>query len=159
LAKWLRLLGFDTTFETTDPGGWLRGAPTGERIVITRTRRVRDRRAFPRIVFIDADRPAEQVRRVIETLGLGRADFRPFSLCLRCNQGLYAADRAAVKGRVPDYVWESQQQFHACRECRRVYWPGSHTQRSWAIIEKLLALVPGPDSPEGSSQARVLPGK
>lgn len=137
LAKWLRILGFDTLFESdiSNKGFYDNLAP--ERILLTRTAKIRERFAAQRLVFIKADNLAEQLRQVIDDLAITRRDIRLFSMCLQCNSPIVAVGKAAVYGRVPDYIWQTHDEFSKCSQCERIFWAGSHVERSRAVIEKL----------------------
>ena len=73
------------------------------------------------------------MRQVIETLNLN-CHFRPFTLCLECNQPLEARSKEQVKELVPLYVFQTQSQYMTCPACRRIYWRGTHWR---AMTEKL----------------------
>ena len=139
LSKWLRILGFDTVYQAGVAGeSWIDAA--GEnRILLTRTRQVRERNKDRKLVFINSNDPFEQVKEVIQTLGLVPEDTKPFSRCTRCNILIRQVDKDTVRSHVPDYVWETNMIFQICGRCRRIYWPGSHTQRSHDIIKNLFA--------------------
>lgn len=136
LAKWLRILGFDTVYQAGVSGDGLPDPAGKNRILLTRTKRVRDRSTDHKLVFINSNDPYEQVREVLQALGIGAADTRPFSRCTRCNILTRQVDKDAVRSRVPDYVWETNSTFQICSRCRRIYWPGSHIQRSYDIIKQ-----------------------
>jgi uncharacterized protein with PIN domain len=136
LAKWLRILGFDTVCQTGVSGKEFLYPAGKNRILLTRTKKVRDRGTDNKLVFIKSNDPLEQVREVLQTLGIGAADTRPFSRCTRCNILTRQVDKDTVRSRVPDYVWEINSTFQICSRCRRIYWPGSHIERSHGIIER-----------------------
>lgn len=137
LAKWLRILGFDTLYvrhalskETVD-------AREQHRILLTRTQRIRDQKTFQPLIFIRSNHPFAQLEEVVKALDLVASDIKPFSRCIRCNTQIQEVDKGAVRGKVPDYVWETHDRFQTCRQCRRIYWAGSHTRQSFEIITKL----------------------
>lgn len=134
LAKWLRMLGFDTVYER-EPLAEKR--PGAGRIRLTRTRRVAMLHAPGRVIFITSDRVLDQIRQVVTALGLTQADIDPFSRCIRCNASIESIDKSSVFGQVPDYIWETQDTFRRCPRCTRVYWPGSHTTQSLARIRDI----------------------
>jgi uncharacterized protein with PIN domain len=136
LAKWLRILGFDTVCQTGVSGKEFLYPAGKNRILLTRTKKVRDRGTDNKLVFIKSNDPLEQVREVLQTLGIGAADTRPFSRCSRCNILTRQVDKDTVHSCVPDYVWETNHAFQICSRCRRIYWPGSHLKRSNEIIER-----------------------
>ena len=137
LAKWLRILGFDTLFESdiANQGFYDNLAP--ERVLLTRTAANRDRFADRPIVFIETDHVRDQLRQVINDLAITRRDIHLFSVCLQCNSPIIAVGKQDVYGQVPDYTWQIHDEFSRCRQCERIYWAGSHVERSRAILEKL----------------------
>lgn len=149
LAKWLRLLGFDTCYHPRarlDDGIKACAHP---RILLTKTRRTAKRFAGHPMVHIHEDSPEEQLKEVVRALGLERKDLKPFSRCLQCNRKTRPVSRGQVQGKVPDYVWQTAQRFTTCNGCKRIYWSGSHTERA---LERIRALfpedIPGDDIPQ-----------
>ncbi len=136
LAKWLRILGFDTLYAPDLSGNRLTGVDK-KRVLLTRTRRIRDMNLSRRCIFIASDDSLEQLREVIQAMGMTKRDIRPFSRCIRCNALIRRVQKDSVRKMVPDYVWESHDTFRMCALCQRIYWPGTHTRRSRDIIESL----------------------
>ena len=132
LAKWLRILGFDTIY---DPG-IINPAESG-RILLTRTKRIRDEYTTDKLIFIESDKPFKQLQEVIKALGIVNEDIKTFTRCIRCNTEIRTINKNSIRSVVPDYVWENQDSFKTCIECKRIYWQGSHTKRSMEIIKKL----------------------
>lgn len=137
LAKWLRLLGFDTCYGA---GGGLpdeSDESLRHRIVLTKARRIAERFADRPVVHVRGNRPEDQLREVISALGLDRKNLKPFSRCLRCNRKTRPISREQVQGKVPDYVWQTAHRFTTCQGCGRIYWGGSHTERAFGRIRAL----------------------
>jgi hypothetical protein len=141
LAKWLRLMGFDTLLETDYPKGMFAGHIGSGRIFLTRTRSALAAPSAYRTVFIQANDPMGQLAELIHRVDLRREELRPFSRCLQCNVTILAVAREEVARAVPDYVLENQESFSRCPRCERVYWPGSHTTRSLEKIEEIFKKV------------------
>ncbi len=130
LAKWLRVLGFDS-----------RSMPLGRSridcllsegfIPVTRREKFRN---VDGVLFIRGDHQFEQLKELISSLRIGIDELRPFSRCSLCNAELLQVPREAAFGAVPDYVFETASDFRKCPECAKVYWPGSHRQK---MIDKL----------------------
>jgi uncharacterized protein with PIN domain len=137
LAKWLRLLGFDTIFEGQNSGDTFSKSLQSGRILLTRTRAVQTQYGTRQHLFIQSDQVRNQIQQVIHELGIVFQDIRPFSRCLSCNVKITKIEKDAVFGQVADYVWETHDIFHTCPECKRIYWPGSHTRHSMERIEGL----------------------
>jgi uncharacterized protein with PIN domain len=62
---------------------------------------------------------------------------------LSCNQMVHPVDRQSIMGRVPPFVWQQHTSFYTCRQCRRIYWAGSHHDR---LVVQLSALLPSQES-------------
>ena len=137
LAKWLRILGFDTTFDTEDSGEIFSVHTVKERIVVTRTGKIRKRFSDHKLVFIISNDPWIQLKQVITEIGIRRSDLRPFHRCIRCNIAIVDVEPGDVYGKIPDYVYGSYSQFKKCPQCNRIFWPGSHTSRTLERIENL----------------------
>lgn len=138
LAKWLRMMGYDTLFfDGPDDTQMVRIAFTEGRIIITKDTQLMERRIITsgrlQAVLITDDDPECQVRQVIEQLKLD-CNFNPFSLCLECNRPLEPRAAEDIKDRVPPYVFKTQSRYVECPDCHRIYWPGTHWQ---AMVEKL----------------------
>lgn len=132
LAKWLRILGFDTLYEPdvmNDIGK--------SRILLTRTERIRDGNTTQELLFINSNNPFDQLREVINAFGIVPKETQLFSRCIRCNTRIQQVDKESIRGKVPDYIWENHSTFHTCGTCRRIYWSGSHIKRNHDIIKKL----------------------
>ena len=138
LAKWLRLLGFDTLYESESAGDLFIESLEKDRIVLTRTQRIQKQFASRKLIFVESDHLEQQLNQVFRELGLTTAQLRPFSRCLQCNVPIVAAQKDSLFGKVPDYIFETQNQFQKCPVCDGIYWPGSHTQRSLTKIQQLL---------------------
>jgi uncharacterized protein with PIN domain len=139
LAKWLRLLGYDTLYSTNaDDMDLVRVALAQGRILLTRDVELTHRRGV-NTLLIRNELIREQLREVLRLLDLGASvelnEPGAFSRCVVCNQVLRKVDRISVENRVPPYVYQTLTQFTECPECGRVYWRGSHWARIVAEIE------------------------
>jgi uncharacterized protein with PIN domain len=137
LAKWLRILGFDTLYIPDSTGGQLPKERLSDRVLLTRTRQVQRNYDSGRLLFVYSNDPVDQLREVIGAMNISKADVRPFSRCTLCNRPIETVKKDAIRNRVPDYVWQSETTFRQCRFCNKVYWPGSHAVRSQARINRL----------------------
>ena len=133
LVKWLRVLGEDVIYGPHLTGyGLIRAARRENRLILTRDRGLKKRQP-PEFIFIESDYYPEQLRQIIETCQL-KPQKKLFSRCLVCNTPLQPKAKESVEKIVPPYVFSTQQQFHWCPKCRRVYWPATHHQK---ILEQL----------------------
>ena len=138
LAKWLRLLGFDTLYYNhSSDEEFLTLAEEG-RVLLTRNRTLTKGIDPGRVLLVQDNDPKIQLKEVIRLLGLEPDPDRFFTRCTICNGALEAANPLDVYGRVPDYVWTAHDKFSKCTGCGRIYWPGSHIKASQSDIKRLL---------------------
>ena len=141
LAKWLRMIGYDTQlFDHRNDKHLIRIAMTENRTIITRDTRMMQRRIIAirelKAILIKDDDPAKQIYQVIKELELN-PKFRPLSLCLECNQLLKKVSKEDARDRIPLYVYQTQSQYVECPDCHRIYWQGTHWQamvKKWRIL-------------------------
>jgi uncharacterized protein with PIN domain len=141
LARWLRMLGFDSLFFTgEDDSDMVKQALAESRIILTRDTGVMKRRVITRgrlkAILIKSEEPEEQIRQVMAELDI-KNNSHPFTLCLECNRPLIPKTPAEVKDRVPPYVFKTQKQYVECPACRRIYWRGTHWAAMLHKLEKL----------------------
>ncbi len=144
LAKWLRMMGYDTLFfNGSDDSQMVATALTEDRVILTRDTQVMKRRVVTngrlKAILIKSDDPEWQIRQVVDTLNLDYT-FKPFTVCLECNQSLEERSKRQVKDLVPPYVFQTQSHYMECPHCHRIYWRGTHWQ---AMNEKLNKLMKG----------------
>jgi len=138
LARWLRMMGYDSLLFTGDDD-WhmIVTALREERTVITKDTQIMKRGVITsgrlKAILITSDKPELQMQQVIASINLD-CEFRPFTLCLECNQPLVERSKQEVKDLVPPYVFQTQNQYVQCPACHRIFWKGTHWQ---AMTEKL----------------------
>jgi uncharacterized protein len=127
LARWLRLMGYDTAYwrEGSDLA-LIRQASAEERVIVTRDRQLAGRRHV-RAILIASESLDEQIAEVRAVLGSGApVALAPFTRCPECNGKLQDLSREDARDLVPPYVWHTQYSFRRCATCGRVYWRGTH---------------------------------
>jgi len=145
LAKWLRTMGYDTVFfNGSNDSSMIATALNEGRVILTRDTQIMKRRLITsgqlKAVLIESDKPVEQMHQVITTLKLD-CRYRPFTICLECNQPLVERSKPEVKNLVPPYVFKTQDQYMECPSCHRIYWRGTHWQ---AMTKKLKEFTGAP---------------
>ncbi len=133
LAKWLRILGYDTTYSAhLDDNQLVRLARAEGRLLLTRDRDLSRRRGV-QCLFIKSDCLDEQLDQIHAELALTGG--HPFSRCPVCNTPLQKVTKPELEGRIPPHVFRTHTDFSVCPNCDKVYWPGTH----WAKMrEKLI---------------------
>ncbi len=141
LARWLRMMGYDTIFFTGDDDWQMVMTALNEgRVILTRDTQIMSRGVVSsgrlKALLILSDDPEQQIQQVVKTLNLD-TESGLVSLCLECNQPLEARAKEQVRGRVPDHVFQTQEQYVECPSCHRIYWKGMH----WAAMTGKLGML------------------
>jgi len=141
LAKWLRMMGYDTLlFDGDDDWRMIIIALEEGRVVITKDTQIVKRGVITsgrlKAILITSDKSEQQIQQVVESLNLDY-QYRPFTLCLECNQPLVERSKEEVEDRVPPYIFQTQNEYVECPACHRIYWKGTHWK---AMTEKLQRL-------------------
>ena len=132
LVRWLRILGYDTGFDSgADDWALLRRARAEERLLLTCDRQLAARRGVSALL-IEGKELAAQVRQVVAAVGPSLEG--AFTRCPVCNGRLTPLSREEARGRVPPHVHCTQEEFRLCAECVRVYWRGTHWERMREVL-------------------------
>ncbi len=127
LARWLRILGFDTAYDPTIHDAELvEIARAEDRVLLTRDRRLVLRKRARNSILIEPDGVERQLRQVLEALALEVGAGDVWGRCLRCNRALEDLDAERARPRVPPFVARTQKSFRHCPECGRIYWRATH---------------------------------
>jgi len=134
LAKWLRLLGYDTTYLNTQDDGMLAHVAEQEgRILLTRDKQLAGR--IKQGLYIVDEDPDYQLIQVFKVFGLSKD--RALSLCSLCGYSLITVPKEKAYGKVPQKIYQLQTEFWYCSRCQKFYWRGSHYDKFTDRIEKL----------------------
>jgi len=158
LARYLRMLGFDTRYDRQAEDAELARISAGEeRILLTRDRGLLKRSIVRLGYLVRDDDPRRQLSEVVDRYELAaRAD--PFSLCVRCNGEIRPVEKAAVAGRLAGEPRTLRyfDTFGRCGSCDAVYWPGSHYERMSLLVGDVLrgSAEMSENRPEGVAHGR-----
>lgn len=137
LAKWMRILGFDTEYFKEENYSKLKIiALRDQRIILTRNTRLTRPKGI-KLVQIKHDLLNEQLLDVSKELDLKTEKELMFSRCTICNVELERVEKEAIKDKVPEYVFNTQSKFIQCPVCQRIYWSGTH----WGNVEALITQI------------------
>jgi uncharacterized protein len=137
LAKWLRILGYNTVVFPNEAGReMLRQAATEDRIVITRRKDMTERQFSGRLFLISGVDAASQLNDVIIKYSLKIDQLKMFGICLKCNENLYQVEREAIRDLVPPFVFENCTEYNQCPLCHNVYWAGTHQRNALEFMMK-----------------------
>jgi len=133
LAKYLRVMGYDTFYQTSYPDQRLSELVMEGRILLTRNHATA--RLYSNSISIDSDLVKDQLKAVDRTLRLARDHKDWFSRCLICNSPLTRPEEEIARENIPDFVFFNyKERILFCPTCKRFYWPGTHRER---MLERL----------------------
>jgi uncharacterized protein with PIN domain len=138
LAAYLRLLGFDATYDRgmQDPD-LARLSASEQRILLTRDRQLLKRNEVTHAHLVRSLEPRTQCVEVVRRFDLvGLA--APFTRCLRCNAQLSRVKISDVAERVPAWVRARASEVTHCDACDRLYWRGTHFDRLERLAREIL---------------------
>lgn len=127
LARWLRLMGYDTAYWRDGSDlALIRQARAENRLIVTRDHQLAGRRGIHAVLIVSEslDEQIAEVRAALESRAPGISE--PFTRCPECNGELHDLSYEDARDLVPPYVWHTQHVFRRCPECGRVYWKGTH---------------------------------
>jgi len=144
LAKWLRILGYNTVVFPNQAGReMLRQSATEGRIALTRRKDMTERQFSGCLFLITGVDVASQLNDVISKYSLKVDQQKMFGICLNCNEKLYPVEREAIRDLVPPFVFENCTEYNQCPRCLNVYWAGTHQRNALEFIKKhILSYLP-----------------
>ncbi|MGI9319912.1 MAG: Mut7-C RNAse domain-containing protein [Thiogranum sp.] len=138
LARYLRLLGLDCLYQNDfNDAAVSRISQQQHRIILTRDRRLLQRKIITHGFYVRAVNPRDQVREVLQRLDL-HGIVQPFTRCTRCNGLLQATSKETIDHQLEPKTRRYYDRFLQCEQCGQVYWQGSHHKRAGQLIGELL---------------------
>jgi uncharacterized protein with PIN domain len=128
LARWMRLFGFDVLYPgEMEDSELLKLARGDDRILLTRDRKLAEGKGD--VICLESDIWDEQYGQVSTHFGLKIES--PMTRCSLCNEPIGEVPKKDVEGKVPERVYDLQEEFWHCPKCDKYYWKGTH----WEGIE------------------------
>lgn len=138
LARWLRILGYDTVYDPAiSDAELIRRGLAESRHILTRDQALSKEWRVSGYTVLEVDDTETQLREVLKRFDL-MARARLFSRCTVCNSLLESVPREEARSRVPPRVFELHDVYARCPNCHRIYWEGSHTERMRARLKAIL---------------------
>jgi uncharacterized protein with PIN domain len=138
LARMLRVLGYDTLYSPAITTAQLQEiARREERVLLTRGHTEKRFPGLQNVVSLDCEQPSEQLREVVERLGLDPHGGL-WTRCTLCNGEIAQVEKESVRSDVQAKVFQLYGEFFRCAGCGHVYCRGSHVERILKNLESLL---------------------
>ncbi len=139
LARYLRLLGFDSIYDRDYVDATIAAISRKERrILLTRDKGLLKRKEVTRGYWLRNDQPRLQIAEVVEAFDLYRL-VHVFSRCMVCNHTLETVNEASVRDALPAGLRGQFGRVSRCLGCGRLYWPGSHYDRLADLVTNLIS--------------------
>ncbi len=139
LAKWLRMLGYDTFYDGHIPTEKLISISNAEgRVFLTRNTRVIVKLEASNFFLIQSEDYRQQVREVVNHFHLDISGHL-FTRCTLCNVEILPVGKEQVKNLVPQKPYEIFIEFFQCPQCKRAYWSGTHTENMAERLREILS--------------------
>ncbi|MDH7516874.1 MAG: Mut7-C RNAse domain-containing protein [Candidatus Thermoplasmatota archaeon] len=139
LAKWLRLMGFDTFYANADMDDdeLLQVAKKENRVVITRDKELMSKMKKQKLPVIELDVTDvdEQLKIVLKDIVVDPKNV--LSRCSVCNTILDEIKKKDIQDKVPRRVFENNEKFWFCPKCDKIYWMGTHYDKIKNKIDEL----------------------
>ena len=137
LARYLRLLGFDTLYRNNlKDEEIIKLSMSEQRIILTRDLFILKNGKVTHGYFIRSTNPKKQLPEIIRRFDL-KEQFRPFTLCLECNGRILQVDKISIEKKLKPNTRKAFQEFYQCQSCMKVYWKGSHYEKMTKMVAGL----------------------
>ena len=142
LARWLRMLGYDTAYDKAiSDESLIARVLIEQRWLLTRDRYLVQRKVLRgRHTLIISDHLQDQLRQLQSELHIVcDLNDKTASRCAACNNILIVIPHEEAAHAVPAYVASSHPKFVQCQNCGQIYWPGTHWTHMLARLQELRA--------------------
>jgi uncharacterized protein with PIN domain len=137
LARYLRLLGFDTLYRNNlEDQEIINISLADQRIILTRDLLILKNGKVTHGYFVRETAPLKQIREIVRRFDL-KDQLNPFHRCLKCNGIIEKVEKTIIESKLKPNTRKAFQEFYQCRTCKKVYWKGSHYERMMKVVEGL----------------------
>jgi hypothetical protein len=138
LARWLRLLGYDTSYsKDINDEELMEHAKKENRVLVTCDQDLHSRAVKSGVctLLLKPDSLVNRLALLARTFELELKVSPEDSRCPICNGEITKVDNIAkLIGRVPSKVLDAKKEFWICKVCGQIYWVGGH----WKNIAKTI---------------------
>jgi uncharacterized protein len=135
MAKYLRLLGFDTAYARNAAA--LEGYLSRDRDRVLLTRRRKTETSSP-VIHIRSEIAREQLNEIGGIIRSAIQRTAVLNRCMECNMPLAEVEKSEIEPVVPEFIYHNCTRFKMCPSCRKVYWAGSHTKGMEELVKEIL---------------------
>lgn len=137
LAKYLRLMGFDTYYHNKLRDREIVEISKNEnRIILTRDKGVLKYNEVTHGYYLRADDPGEQIKEIIHRFDL-KGKVALFTRCMECNGQIKKVSKQQIESELLEKTKKYYSEFYQCENCKRIYWKGSHYEKMMKFIKAI----------------------
>lgn len=138
LARYLRLLGFDTLYRSDFKDTELVSVSLNEkRVLLSMDKELIGTSSLTHALLIRERKIEKQLMMVMERFDLFALAL-PFTRCMVCNKVLEVKNKEEVLHLLPPKSGQYYNEFLYCSGCQRYYWKGSHYKKMREFVSAIL---------------------
>ena len=138
LAKYLRMLGFDTWYENDYADKKILDlSDKQKRILLTKNKKLLENKKITRGVLVKQAEPRRQLTEIVNYFDL-KTSANPLSRCLICNGTIEKIKKEALGHQVKPSILKKYDTFFRCTGCDHIYWKGTHFESMMRWVEMVL---------------------
>ncbi|MGI0046270.1 MAG: Mut7-C RNAse domain-containing protein, partial [Nitrosotalea sp.] len=141
LARKLRILGYDSKYDSSIEDSILLNLAEGQkRVLVTKDENLSKsaEKLGVTTVLIRGNDEIGQIVQIATKIGISSfvIDTNP-SRCTDCNGKIETIDKIRIMNKVPPGIYERQEKFWSCKDCKKIYWEGTHLVKIQEFVQKL----------------------
>ncbi len=126
LAKYLRMLGFDTLYQNNFEDDQIIEISVNEkRIILTRDLGILKNSKVTHGYWVRSQKPKVQVNEVVKRFDLTK-QIEPLNRCIECNGQIVRVEKEEISALLKPKTRKYFHEFFQCKNCKKVYCEGSH---------------------------------
>ena len=138
LARYLRMLGFDTLYQNDySDEEIIETARDEKRIILTRDKLLLRSPRVDHGYYVRSIDKHAQLREIVKKFDL-YSQFRSFTRCMTCNTAFLPMSKETIRGRIDPDLYHCFDQFYYCPSCDKFFWRGSHFERMERMIRDMI---------------------
>ena len=137
LAKYLRMLGFDSLYRKDNDDPEIIGISLAEhRIILTRDIGLLKIKTVTHAYFLRSQDPKEQIEEVLKYFDLYHS-VDPFNRCIKCNGQLEPVEKEKIITQLEPLTIRYFNTFYICKNCKSIFWEGTHYEHMLEFMRKI----------------------
>jgi len=138
LAKYLRVMGFDTLYKNNYSDDNIADISSKEkRIILTRDKGLLMRNSVQRGYWVRNTNVKDQTFEILRRFNLIN-QVNPFKRCMECNGVIEPVKKETIVDLIQPGTRKYFDEFFRCTGCKKIYWKGSHYGRMNEFISQVI---------------------